>query len=634
MRKLFIFLIACCACCSLYAQRSTYGGNLTVYHKDGSKTAVPVSDIDSVKFVVPVTYKLSAIPTNYYTLSLPDRQEAGEETFVDVTAVADSLKAIELYYLAAGEKDPVACRLVSTKGQTTRFSFIMPAADIVLAATLDYDYHKVTSLAEHATLAMLNSVVDPDSLQRTENYADIVVRFTCTPYLGYSVDKPVVTGVESGKVVDGLWYDPEPDDLGYPPCWKFTMPDEPVVVAAKAVEKTLYADRVFTGRYRGFVIGGGENNLVTGSPTMELRLNGNTSYTLSTTDANSFNFDGCYTFDEAAGTFRYLDQYATDIYGHKDFGIEGARLATGQLLVGIHDLNVDSPNRMKYYFASQNAVTGYVCASTNQWATNSLIEVTTQGFGSKHYWFERETQRLTPVSVAFTGAMSSIGGAGTAYVDYDGGVYKYQLTEGASPVFTKAGSERGTYHGDKGDLTLDGFGQIMLNGDTATYTIQGNVVTTTLSGLVVKINPSTMTYVQATPDAWDGPLSFYAEGEDIGCYLGSVGKGSIALWLDQKFNGQYEKGRAKIVVIATQDGMEKDFVATTSPYEYDAANHKLTLTKVYAATEPGQANCSLVFEVSADKQSLACTSEKIYPSRGTGNTYVVLKGVQLKATEK
>ncbi len=621
MKKFYTLLIAALAITSgiFFATAK----NMNIYLKDGTRTRVVVADVDSIDFTEPAYFKISAPAGSGYTLKVASSAEEGTVVTATVVMEKESKKPDGLYYVKSDSEDLFECDLVEENGLNYTFQFTMPKSNITMGTVAVDDNHKVTRHAENAEIALLNCVVDQDDLDRREEKSGEQVKFNYTPALGYSLDKPTVTGDDSRQDIE-VWYDTEADDQGYPPCWKFVMPDEPVTINVVATENTDYKGKYFTGSYAGYQIAAGEDNITSGDASLQMSLNGNASYTVATSDANNYNFSSLYTFDERAKTFAYVANSNLNAA----YGINGQRIDGGDTFVFIRNLINDTPDNVRYYFATQEPISKYTCAATSSYATNCLLEIV-RGSKTTYYWFERDFQKATEVTVDFQEG-SSIGGNATAIVAYGNDTYKYEHAEGSAPTFTKAGSERGSYSGEQGEMTLDGFGNITLGDQTGTYTINGYTITTTIDGLSFKIDTTARTYESVEEGAWDGPLHFRAEGDNIGCAGGTIGKGTISIDLNQDFSGNETEGKAKLVIDVYVNGKAQSIDAYTYSYEYDATAKTITIIGTYVSTTPGGAGSDLVFNVSDDKQSLTAQAGKLYGFYSS-STYIDLTGTPLTA---
>ena len=167
---------------------------------------------------------------------------------------------------------------------------------------------------DNTTLVMYNSSDDWDkdpADRKFDTPAGQLVKFMWWADYGYDGNLKITT--QSGDEVE---YEYVTDDEEFGTCWECLMPEDPIVIETSATEKTDYKGKAFVGDYHGYQIRVGENGVATESVApFDLKLNYNTSFYGGSTGEKTFG--GCYSFNEDANTFNYLDEYSADAYGKK-----------------------------------------------------------------------------------------------------------------------------------------------------------------------------------------------------------------------------------------------------------------------------------------------------------------------------
>lgn len=569
----------------------------------------------------PETYTITVAPNDYCEVEVAESAKGGETVDLKITLLDPSMRIVSVAC------NDMPCTLVSEVDLVYDYSFTMPEAAATIHIGMDIDYHPITpQQGEHTTLAILNCHYNYGTPEHIiQAFMGQFVRYTVTAEIGYEL-RQSVRG-ESGSDVPFAWED---HDDEYGACWRFIMPDEPVTVIAEAVEKSLYDGKPFVGDYKGYELFTPENRLISiVTPTTEFSLKANTVFTMKSTDRNGFDFDGCYAFDEAAGTFAY--DRATC---HKTYGAEGALIDDDDLSVCVRNTVDDKPDNNRYYIFSKRECS-FVCAS-DPYHVKFLMEL--DKGGTKVYYYS-EYGSVSKVDVAFD-AGSSIGEASSMLVRRDGEIlFRYTLdAAGGTPEFRYLGREAGTYTLAGGpDLVLDGFGGATVGDRTGTYTIEGGIVTFTSGETAIKylIDPLAMTYYEVKSDvAWDGTANhFYGKGA-YG-YNSSVSSSWIecdaTLDLDRDMNGQVKERYASIRMSVPNDFFGRDMIVSDCvPYIYDPDSGSLILAQVLQGKKGawGQERRDIELRVSEDKQTITFVTEYVY-SLSSPNKYVYATDIQM-----
>lgn len=490
---------------------------------------------------------------------------------------------------------------------------------------------------DNTTLVMYNSSDDWDkdpADRKFDTPAGQLVKFMWWADYGYVGNLKITT--QSGEDVE---YEYVTDDDEFGTCWECLMPEDPIVIETSATEKTDYVGKAFVGSYRGYQIKTGENGVVEESiAPFSLKLNYNTSFYAGNSGEKTFG--GCYSFDESANTFSYLDEYSADVYGKKTYGVSGKWFDNGDALVVVNDLNDDKPDNNKYYLVSRSNFT-YAAAASDTYGSRYILEMKrTQG--SAWYYYDRLSNTIQPVTLNFSKG-SSVADASEAVV-YDANgepVLRYERQTATSrPVFTMKGSEAGTYTAQAGsgdNLVLDGFGSASLGSKKGTYTVADGVVSftdTAGNSYTFVLDAASHTYTSSAASVWDGAQNFAAmvtgRFDD-----NSASSGMIAVSLNSDFSGNYEEGTVKVTATLTDNYYDtREIVANTASYTYDAARRQITISGLLVGTANGRSTerINITFDVSDDKTVLTCNEDKVLRAVSGGDTrYISLKGLALTA---
>lgn len=572
--------------------------------------------------------------------------EPGEEVRVTITVLNYMLRVGSVTY-----NDKEAAFVSRDEDQITYvYSFTMPEEDVEINAVIDMNYYTITKKNHaHARLTPLNVLDDPDN-PATSTYSQVP---TAPVYFIHKTDRGwtesiKITGDESKEDVAFVWTEEGPADYGRP-CWSFTMPFEPVTIEITATEKTDFLGKPFTGEYKGHAIAPGSSQIVASSnPALTLNLSSNTSFRVKSTDAEKYDVEGCYFFDEATNTFRYDPEYIYDEYDEPTFGIEGTWFEGDYAFVRIKNLKEPKPANTRYYFVGDKSF-DYVCAANNEYATEArtlfLIEAKNGG-KSTYYYVERMEFRPKVAQLRFLKG-SSINGESDVIVSFDGEAQlRYTYTPGSTPVFRERGSEAGSYSGSEGQLTLDGLGIATLAGKEGFYEIKGTVITCTFDGKSSEyvLDTTAKTYTAITSGEWDGPKEFSLKADGSKAFHGGeASTAEIKLLLDSDFSGNETKGSYKLTVLIGDCQLQA--IARSNSYTYNPVEGTILLSKVYNGkntTTGGFEYVDLLLNVSSDKQTLTfadnspilrttTTRDEKHPMTeiNGSNTYVVVAGLSL-----
>ncbi len=524
------------------------------------------------------------------------------------------------------------------------YTFKMPGENVTTSATFSEDNRLLISKnIENVFLWILNAY-DENNPEIPSSEPERQVGFHFNVELGYEFteEAPEVRGDESNKIQYTYWNpDGTLNGYSYVPCWTFSMPDEPVTINVLATEKTTYADKDFTGDYKGYQIAALGEQMISGASTLALNLDGNTSYSVTSTDVNRLNFRGEYIMDETNKKFNYDEEriydpaYDTQDISMYSHGLSGQVLEDGDLFIWATDLVTDRAENIRFYYASKEDCS-YTCASRDIYGKYCLLEVIKSN-GTQYYLFDGYYNTLTKAEVEFISG-TTIGGDAVALVSVDGVVrYKYSHTTGNAPIFTESDKVNGTYTGSNGELTLDGFGNATIGGQSGTYTLSDSktLATVTVGGVETTyvINTSAKTYTVFDPNAWMGPKKFYAE--TTGIVDGATASSRITVLLDAKYFNESTEALGEGAIIAeiapTPGSWQKVFTTTMSAYRYDAEAKTLTFEKIRTRTDLSQTENynPVTFKVSDDLQTLTSTHDVLYNQSGL--TYINLKDVEIKA---
>ncbi|WP_290540320.1 hypothetical protein [Alistipes sp.] len=584
----------------------------------------------------PEEYPINAPTSKEYTVTVAKTAIAGE--VVDVEIVVTN----GMFAVSACLFNDTPCELVSSGTVSWKYRFTMPAEEVTLTVATDLDRHLITlKKGEHTSLRMLNCCDDWEAVPPVFSECMYgAVKFMWSADLGYD-GQLKITGQTTGADIEYMYRTDDPD-MGK--CWFCVMPDEPILIETSAVEKTDYVGKQFVGAYKGFQLTASESQVIRGSSsefTMELKSN--TSYFVKSTDANHFDFDGCYRFDDAKNFFEYLIEFSDNGYGEKDFGASGNWFANGDAFVYINDLIDDKPEKVKYYFTS-TADFEFVSAASDSYGSRYLVELDKAGTKS-WYYIERATRAAQQVELDFKKG-TSIGEDSEAIVsDKTAALFRYSYDSAKkTPVFTPRGKEAGTYKPASGsgpELTLDGFGEAVYGEKEGTYTLRGTVVTF-VSGAdrsEFAIDLQKLTYSMVSSGGWEGPKEFSVSLDTesgIAIFNNKPTRGSVMVRLDSDFRGNEKKGYAKFkaTVYDSDWFQDKNVTDESRVYTYDPTSRILLISQVLVGTADGRGTVrtDLRLRVSEDQKTLTFEEDTLLRAISGGDrTYIKLKGLKLTA---
>lgn len=600
----------------------------------------PVADVEYITFEKPsnavaTEFAINAEDGLYYTVNCPDKAKAGREVIFAIDILSATMRVDSVKF---NGKD---CEYITDDGTTWYYKFKMPSNDVTLTITTGIDWHNIFPVqGEHTTLTMLNSSDDWDKDPAEQKFTNIMgklVKFMWDIDLGYEGTLKITT--KSGEEVEYFYVE---DDLDFGTCWECVMPDEDITIETTATEKTDYQGKSFVGEYKGYALTVADGGVsVSATPSFTLSLKANTAFTATSTDANAYDFDGCYTFDETKHTFVYDAEKAADMWGKKDNGLGGKWFSGGDAWVYVLDLNEDKPENTRYYFVSTDDFSSSI-ASGDTYGSRFLIELQ-RGSGKTWYYFDKLAGTVERVTLSFASG-ASIADASSALVYDESGapLFRYTRTTATSfPTFTMKGNEAGTYTAESGSgnqLTLDGFGNATFGTVSGTYTISSSIVTFVSkadgSQTTFLIDTTAKTYTISGSATWDGAESFAAMV--TGTYDGNnASSGMVAITLNHDYAGNEAEGKAKVQATLTNSYYQTtEIIASTATYVYDASAQTLTFSGILVGTADGKSSerTSFVFDVAADKQSITCNEDKVLRAPSGGDTrYINLKGLTLTA---
>lgn len=575
----------------------------------------------------------------FYFSDVPSTALAGSEVSFMITVTDLSIGITRVSYGLEAEEFCEPNNVdVGPDYKRYSFTFTMPDHEVSLLAAAAIEYNDITRIGdEHARVRLVNSIIkdengDPLTDENGEyicrNYYGQLVKFVYEIELGYNYTMTIVGDRTGTHFEDKIYFLDSDFDAGQ--CWALEMPAEPITFTVVSSEKTDFVGKPFVGKYNGFFINTTQIGKLekADAANLNVELKTNTVFEFQSSDVNAYNFRGMMSYDESDNQFEYLRE-SCDGYGLSGYWSETMTLAW------VTNIIEDMPENTRFYIMSKDDLSNFVSAG-NAGGTKYLLEVKTAQ-GTLHYLFERENYRLRTVDVDFTSG-SSIGDASASGYVVEEGVKLLKYTcDGTTTDLIEKGKEAGSYSGSNGVLELDGFGGGKIGSQEGTYTITDGIVTLTCNGQETKYNidMNAKTYSLIADDSeWDGPTTFYVEGEQIG-YNKKPVKGSIKVTLDHNALGNYDKGKAMFVAqyYSSSYRME-DLVSGLVSYIYDAKASTLTLSQLLVGTSSGGLQrIDIVFSVSPDKQTLTFTGiDRIY-STNSASYYVTVTDLAVPAQE-
>lgn len=508
-------------------------------------------------------------------------------------------------------------------------------------ATPTLEFLEITRVGdEHSRVVMLDCINNDGIMDSskdndwTAERADGIPHFITNVDLGFDAVH-IVTGKYTGNIYTdypGYVYlleaDNEDNTFGQD-CWAFIMPNEPVEIKTVATERTTYVGMDFLGTYAGYPVAVGENRLLKGAETQfDITFNSNETYSVNTSDANTFSFVDLYTYnqDNKSFQYQYIAPERLDYQAEYTYGAIGQFFGTSDVMVDVHNLSIDKSENIRRYFGSKAPVQ-YTCAARDEYGYQYLIEVVEDNY-ARWYFLDNYGYIKKEASVEFLSG-TSIGATCVAKVSYDGDVQlKYTLNDGEAPVFIAKGIEAGVYTSsdpESPQMTLDGFGEITFGETAYAYTIESGIVSAVIDGAIRMfiIDMSSMTYSEMQSDTWNGAES-YSNESVLGAYYNNAETNSqnhVTITIDKNLMGAEKPGYASISIDLYRNPGYSNGIADCQRYIYQEATSTLIITNVLQGNASGQTERkNLIFTVSADKTQIYLTGEgenaKIYATSG------------------
>lgn len=604
---------------------------------------MPASDVTlniEVREMAPTEYSIYYDNSdNFYFVNVPQSAVSGTEItfYVNVTDLSLDITSIA-YGSELGEfcKQEGDVKLQPDYKQYT-FKFTMPAHDVSLDVTTATEYNDITLEGDdHAYINMLNALVkddngdpvlDEDGNKMYRGFYNQVVQFTYEVDPGYNYSVTIVGGRTGTHYEDQTIF--EDNGWDFNSYWTLVMPAEPLTMTIKSSEKNDFVGKALVGNYKGFFI----NTTQLGklerydATTLEAEIKSNTAFSVKTTDANKFDFQGMISYDESTKQFAY------DAASCESYGLSG-RYDDEMTVAWVSNLLEDMPDNIRFYVMSKNDLSSFI--SANAGGSKYLLEVKTST-GTAYYLFEREGYQLTKVDMEFTNGESLGDASAAGFVTKEGEKILKYTYDGNTTSLIEKGREAGSYQPASGSgdvLELDGFGSGKIGSKEGTYTIVDGIVTLNCSGEETKYNidMNAKTYTAINDEGtWDGPTSFYVEGSDIAYNGSKMTKGSVKVTLDPAqtkatFVAQYYSDMYRM----------EDAVNSTVSYIYDAASSTLTLSQILVGVYGtwNSERVDIVFSVSSDKQTLTFTGiERICSISNPSKYYVMVTDLAVPAQE-
>lgn len=604
---------------------------------------MPASDVTlniEVREMAPTEYSIYYDNSdNFYFVNVPQSAVSGTEItfYVNVTDLSLDITSIA-YGSELGEfcKQEGDVKLQPDYKQYT-FKFTMPAHDVSLDVTTATEYNDITLEGDdHAYINMLNALVkddngdpvlDEDGNKMYRGFYNQVVQFTYEVDPGYNYSVTIVGGRTGTHYEDKTIF--EDNGWDFNSYWTLVMPAEPLTMTIKSTEKNDFVGKALVGNYKGFFI----NTTQLGklerydATTLEAEIKSNTAFSVKTTDANKFDFQGMISYDESTKQFAY------DAASCESYGLSG-RYDDEMTVAWVNNLLEDMPDNVRFYVMSKNDLSSFI--SANAGGSKYLLEMALDG-STVYYLFERSGYQLTKVDMEFTNGESLGDASAAGFVTKEGEKILKYTYDGNTTSLIEKGREAGSYQPASGSgdvLELDGFGSGKIGSKEGTYTIVDGIVTLNCSGEETKYNidMNAKTYTAINDEGtWDGPTSFYVEGSDIAYNGSKMTKGSVKVTLDPAqtkatFIAQYYSDMYRM----------EDAVNSTVSYIYDAASSTLTLSQILVGVYGtwNSERVDIVFSVSSDKQTLTFTGiERICSISNPSKYYVMVTDLAVPAQQ-
>lgn len=568
---------------------------------------------------------------------MAESAKAGDEVPLSIVP-AEGMEIVTVHY----NEEP--CTFVSSDAETNTFNytFTMPAHDVSLDVTTATEYNDITLEGDnHAYINMLNALVkddngdpvlDEDGNKMYRGFYNQVVQFTYEVDLGYNYSVTIVGKRTGTHYEDQTIF--EDNGWDFNSYWTLVMPAEPLTMTIKSSEKNDFVGKALVGNYKGFFI----NTTQLGklerydATTLEAEIKSNTAFSVKTTDANKFDFQGMINYDESTKQFAY-DAASCEFYG-----LSG-RYDDEMTVAWVSNLLEDMPDNVRFYIMSKNDLSSFISAG-NAGGSKYLLEVKTST-GTAYYLFEREGYQLTKVDMEFTNGESLGDASATGFVMKEGEKLLQYTYDGSTTNLIEKGKEAGSYKpasGSGDELVLDGFGGGKIGTKEGTYTISDGIVTLTCDGQETKYNidMNAKTYSPIADEGeWNGPTDFYVEGSQLAHDGGKDVKGCIKISIDKNAIGNPDKGKAYFVAQYWSSSYKfEDVLSALVTYVYDPSAKTLTLSQIGAGTaDGGYGRIDIVLSVSDDKRTLTFTGiDRIY-AQFNGSRYVTVTDLAVPAQE-
>ena len=568
---------------------------------------------------------------------MAESAKAGDEVPLSIVP-AEGMEIVTVHY----NEEP--CTFVSSDAETNTFNytFTMPAHDVSLDVTTATEYNDITLEGDdYAYINMLNALVkddngdpvlDEDGNKMYRGFYNQVVQFTYEVDLGYNYSVTIVGKRTGTHYEDQTIF--EDNGWDFNSYWTLVMPAEPLTMTIKSSEKNDFVGKALVGNYKGFFI----NTTQLGklerydATTLEAEIKSNTAFSVKTTDANKFDFQGMISYDESTKQFAY-DAASCEFYG-----LSG-RYDDEMTVAWVSNLLEDMPDNVRFYIMSKNDLSSFISAG-NAGGSKYLLEVKTST-GTAYYLFEREGYQLTKVDMEFTNGESLGDASATGFVMKEGEKLLQYTYDGSTTNLIEKGKEAGSYKpasGSGDELVLDGFGGGKIGTKEGTYTISDGIVTLTCDGQETKYNidMNAKTYSPIADEGeWNGPTDFYVEGSQLAHDGGKDVKGCIKISIDKNAIGNPDKGKAYFVAQYWSSSYKfEDVLSALVTYVYDPSAKTLTLSQIGAGTaDGGYGRIDIVLSVSDDKRTLTFTGiDRIY-AQFNGSRYVTVADLAVPAQE-
>lgn len=569
---------------------------------------------------------------------MAESAKAGDEVPLSIVP-AEGMEIVTVHY----NEEP--CTFVSSDAETNTFNytFTMPAHDVSLDVTTATEYNDITLEGDnHAYINMLNALVkddngdpvlDEDGNKMYRGFYNQVVQFTYEVDLGYNYSVTIVGKRTGTHYEDQTIF--EDNGWDFNSYWTLVMPAELLTMTIKSSEKNDFVGKALVGNYKGFFI----NTTQLGklerydATTLEAEIKSNTAFSVKTTDANKFDFQGMISYDESTKQFAY-DAASCEFYG-----LSG-RYDDEMTVAWVSNLLEDMPDNVRFYIMSKNDLSSFISAG-NAGGSKYLLEVKTST-GTAYYLFEREGYQLTKVDMEFTNGESLGDASATGFVMKEGEKLLQYTYDGSTTNLIEKGKEAGSYKpasGSGDELVLDGFGGGKIGTKEGTYTISDGIVTLTCDGQETKYNidMNAKTYSPIADEGeWNGPTDFYVEGSQLAHDGGKDVKGCIKISIDKNAIGNPDKGKAYFVAQYWSSSYKfEDVLSALVTYVYDPSAKTLTLSQIGAGTaDGGYGRIDIVLSVSDDKRTLTFTGiDRIY-AQFNGSRYVTVTDLAVPAQEE